>query len=781
MTEETNIKLTSRPLRLVYLARSRDDIANAVRLYTHTWGGVGNFIFPLPTSDDEVIALRQVLRQTDPDYVLMPLTEVLPQLAEVLDSLPCLVRPVTPEEIEDHVQAVNWLHMQGAALSHIGSVIQRQAQRAPQDNQIRVSVPDDPFGFEVMLHGGDPTEHYKELLVDKLAARVLSSPATFSALLKTLLVLSNRSNPLRVSAMGARWQYSWLDVAYDTDPSTLFLFLGDGNGIEAPTAFWNNRKLVFGNKVFLPKDLFLANLHEAITLIGEAIPSIRALYVRTPLDRPAAEDLKGLLRDAFAASGRDVSVMVVYKRFGFDTAPGYLSGGRAEQFSQFVMVDRSVRLRVNAPPGHDNTGFLFGYDAEVKFVSDRELIMPPTRKSSELLSNELERIQNAERNTLGLGRRWLRTVVARCVNRGVAGIAQSGQECRLFIHSDETIIEHHIRATGLRIKPNRHTRYAKGFIKRLGGTDEAMRLTSEGGIEILLALRSDRAQQCGFPLEQIVSYLTSQVANSPSRENVELYLRQLLSAGYVRRGYALTCEICDLRDWYSLESIRESVECNGCAEPIALPYKLHFFYRANELAARFVESGGQAVLMVAHLLRCIDYSGYIQFGGDVLRETEATPFVEVDLLWLTDEVFAIAECKAYRTVGEDQLTEFETSLRSKVSVAPQLGAKVVILGVVASDVDARLFEAVTAIAEQAKGDGIGVHLALNGQLYLWGNEKHEDVRKIDVAQLLPPKPPLTEPRGVGETPDHWGFGGIEEPLSHELLARWEKEFHGQSS
>jgi hypothetical protein len=50
--------------------------------------------------------------------------------------------------------------------------------------------------------------------------------------------------------------------------------------------------------------------------------------------------------------------------------------------------------------------------------------------------------------------------------------------------------------------------------------------------------------------------------------------------------------------------------------------KPEFAYKPNELAARFVEEGGEAVLMTAALLNRIAASAFIKFGGDILHPGE---------------------------------------------------------------------------------------------------------------------------------------------------------------
>lgn len=218
MPEEVNIKVTSHPLRLAYLVNSREDITNALTLYTHTWGGIANYMFPLPQNERDVAALQQAFSQTDPDVVFIPEGELSQKLVEVLDQAPFVYRSVQPPEIHEHANGPNLLHIYGGNLSHAGVILQRLHKLPLPESHVRIVMPNDAFGFALMLHAGNPTDQYRKFLVDRLAAQVLPTPSTFLDFVKTSFVLSSRSNPLIVSAEQARWTWSGFEVAMDTDP-----------------------------------------------------------------------------------------------------------------------------------------------------------------------------------------------------------------------------------------------------------------------------------------------------------------------------------------------------------------------------------------------------------------------------------------------------------------------------------------------------------------------------------------------------------------------------------
>ncbi|AFZ27626.1 hypothetical protein Cylst_5625 [Cylindrospermum stagnale PCC 7417] len=59
---EITLNVKPRPLRLVYLVRNREDLINAVTLYTHVWGSAANAILPIPENDTETNAFKETLK-----------------------------------------------------------------------------------------------------------------------------------------------------------------------------------------------------------------------------------------------------------------------------------------------------------------------------------------------------------------------------------------------------------------------------------------------------------------------------------------------------------------------------------------------------------------------------------------------------------------------------------------------------------------------------------------------------------------------------------------------
>lgn len=246
----------------------------------------------------------------------------------------------------------------------------------------------------------------------------------------------------------------------------------------------------------------------------------------------------------------------------------------------------------------------------------------------------------------------------------------------------------------------------------------------------------------------------------------------------MRRGCSLCCSRCELTDWYPIKDVGEFIECLGCAEFFQLSLKKpEFAYKPNELAARFVEEGGQAVLMTADILYQIVSSAFIKFGGDILHPGEQRPFAEVDLFWVTGDAFILAECKSYHKIKQEEITKIKDSLEKILEVASLINAQVVVLGVVTNSTDVSdLFATVAKVSKQAKEQKIGVHLALNGKLHLWGSVDKTEPWKVKVKELQIDNNFTEEEWSVGESPNNSdSFRVSREFFNHDVLHRWKQE------
>lgn len=182
--------------------------------------------------------------------------------------------------------------------------------------------------------------------------------------------------------------------------------------------------------------------------------------------------------------------------------------------------------------------------------------------------------------------------------------------------------------------------------------------------------------------------------------------------------------------------------------------------------------------MTAALLDRVAPSAFRKFGGDILRPGEKRPFAEVDLFWLTGKALIIAECKSYYNINQEKIEIIKNSLEKTLDdVATSIDAQVVILGVDTKSSNlADLFTIVADAAQKSKERRIGVHLALNGKLHLWGREEVAELWNIQLEHLQVPETPQESKQSVivGRMPQQIrGLSGM--LFNNEVLQRWEQE------
>ena len=800
---EVTLKLNSRPLRLVYLVRNQEDLINAVKLYTHVWGGAANAILPIHEGELEIKAFCSALNSINPDYILTSAESIPSQVSEVLEQLPARQIPVWSEKLEKHTSDSELIRLStgtlstalyNGRLSHIRRVL-RQLHPTPVTNiPIHLVEPGSQYEFELALQGGFPSQSYEDFLKKHFGASVLLSPQNPEQLVKCSLLLSGYFNAASLSINQVR-RANHEGSIWMVDEKILHLFLNDNEKVDVACAFWNCRRFSqLYNKLFLPREEFSKNINSYIALITEAMPSIELVLVTTLLkNQNDALALGTEIKEAFATVGRDIPVTIFYCNFRFNLIQGTAYLGKPTTTTQVITSDRSIRFSPPVPPGHENIDFIFGYDAEVTLASGRQLFMPATPSGAILLSNRPERIEYAEIHQDHREKESLRRETpVRSLTKGVTGTALEEREVRVYIPTDEAVIKQQIKDADLIVQPSEHTKYTKGCIKRLGDFQNAINLLSQKGADILSALvnqESNREEPENYKelgwndIKKFLQQKRHWTANEVSG-TLKQKLKLFLSTGFIRRGYFLKCNTCGFRNWYSIDEVREIVECRGCAEKNQLPLDKQFSYKLNELSYQIVKAGEIAVFMTASILYKIDSSSFLEFGGKLFHPNQAKNFVEIDLFCVTEDTFILAECKSINKIKDrDKLDKKVDSIKEQlernVEAATLLNAQVVVLGIASEipELPQLLQAAVAEVAEKAEEKQVGVHLVLNWKLYLWGSEEITELWRVRSEHLRVKQQPTEEKLSVtvGKLPEQGIRGGSGEMMNSAILKLWKEE------
>jgi len=797
--KEVTLKLTSRPLRLVYLVRNREDFQNAIMLYTHIWGGLTNAIIPIHENGQDIDILKQRIISINPDFIFISYAKTLESLYTILEeTLPVKCISVNTEQVQQHIETKTKIPLgnfpatvfDSTSLSHIGSVL-LEIQNTPLDDSRILGVEQCNFyDFELSIQCGKISNWYRKFLTKHLAANFLKAPQNFEQLIKSSLMLVNDDNPIYLTKIKISKQLIIDPLELGMDCSNLLtIFLADDQDIDMAAAYWNTRSFSqqMANKLYLPKSEVLNNIDQLAEIIWEGIPSIQKILIVINTDIEEAQNLADSLYQAFVRFVGHFRVEVIYQNFPLTFFRGQAYTGSPINTTYIKFEDGSVRFSPPVPIGHQNTEFLFGWEAEVRLASSRRLLLPINKSSAVFLSNSQPQIEWADNNPYG--RDMFIGLSTRVSSQGITGTVSSKQDCCLYIPTDEMVITQRFKDANLKIEINEHTRYAKGFIKRFGGFKKTIDFVNDNGLAICKALErrtednNRQVPQGGYEIINISQWLKNIGINDNTAQNkfVSKHLPVLLSVGLVRRGYNQSCSHCNLTTWYPIERVQEFIECVGCAELFQLPEldKIHFTYKLNELASHFLRNGGDAVLITAAVLYQLMPYSWIQFGGNIHRRDKKASFAEIDVIGLEADTLVLAESKSYSQIKEQHIEQIEESLKKTIEVAKLVNAQIVLLSITTKSSNSELHTVVSKISHEAKDSGIGVHLAINGKLHPWGKEEESALyqggnilAQLRVDEETPEEQLLSVV--VGELPSQ-GFLSSKPLLDDQVMQRWRLE------
>lgn len=547
--EPISFTLSTRPIRVLYVATSQEEVMQAVKLYTHLWGGAANAILPLPMTGADIQRFVRAVRRFDPDVLLTSINRIESPLAAIVNELPSPIRQVTGEAVAGYIEGREPLTLLSGEATHPAALLEQEFPvRVAEPTNIRMLEAGSHFGFELALHFGAASEVYLRYLRDHLGGRILRSPAGPDELIKSLLISAQRVTPASLSLRATRMQatHNFLSTSETTplesdrieSERTLFLFLS-GTDVETSCAFWNSRRAsTHVNKLLLPREPFLQSIPLCLEVlpIPEFFDSV-VVFASVPGDE--ARHIHERIRNYLADRGADVPVAVYHRGVAYEMWRGGAYWGPAASSTRLISTDTSLTFVPAAPPAHDRSRSVFGYDAEIQFTSGAKLSLPRTRSTTRLLLNTTERLQRARENEGGAGELWLRrSQDVRARPGGLAGFTEPGNEVRIYLHPADVLIREVLLGRRIRVRPSKHTRYARGFIRRFGGVEKTLRLIREGGGHIIGAFLRHRGEEGGVSPQRIASHVCARLGCDIPAANllVREHLPRLVAAGLVRRG-----------------------------------------------------------------------------------------------------------------------------------------------------------------------------------------------------------------------------------------------------
>jgi hypothetical protein len=757
------INIQSRPLRLVYLVDNRDEILDAVKFYTHLWGGFANAIFPIPRNEKEVESLKFALSLISPDFVLSS-QKLTDNLAKILEHFSSQYYCLDRDTITEFTEMSHWTDFQ--EFPHIIYLLNEKYPTFLQEGFVNFCDPDGKYSFEIALQEGILSQTYDKFLRERLKAQIFNHPQSIEQLIKTNFVLAFTKQALWLSKLELSkintpgWWYSY--YKWIRNDQGLYLFLDNAHNIEISCDYWNSGLVNKCNKILLPQKEFLENLDRSIDIILEIMPFLEYLYIITSLNMNEANDLAQQIKASFNKKQKDIHLEINYRSLKFNLIPARWYGDQPIRITQMVIKDNSIRFAPVIPSAYRNRNYLFGYDAEIYLDSGKKLFIPAPELSL-TLKKLFYNPHNLHYNLYNTDRIRSKKLGA----KNLTGITSIGEECKFYIPLDEDIIKQFLKDKGLELRINEHTRYAKGFIKHFGGILEAPFIIDKVGVDILRAFVKYKSDVKSLEWCKLQKFLGKECQHQQSEITniLDKKIPEFLEKALIFRGYSPDCPSCNLVNFYPLDRVKEFNECQGCGESFLLPLKSKITYKLNELASKLFETGGLAVLMTLNIFSMINCSSYIQLGGGLLKEGESKNFAEIDLFWLTEYGLTIVECKSIYQVNphkiKNKIQETCEQLKKIITeVSPLIAAKVVVLSMATDLERSSLEDSFKECVELGKKDNIKIHLLLNWELFLEGEEKvnltpevierffpcHHNVEQLNVIEFKKNNPETTNPQ-----------------------------------
>lgn len=765
----------SRPVRLLSVAASETDFTNALELYTHKWGGAADAILPFPTSGQEESRFKRSLSSFNPDLVVLHEDVPADWKDQVDEWTPSPIRSLTAGDVREFSAGGRWMRLSGGAIPHIVAVLNDAVPNFISED-INVRIPDRYYhGLDLTkLYFGVPSSIYTSFLKDQLFAKPIKITGHQQSDVGVWLASRYLSTPWRLTLqnvtrapshqlmVGGRTALE--DMRLDSERS-LQLFVHNGESLHVPCAYWNATRVnQRTNKLIISPEGIISVLELLLDKYSSSGgPHELILFVHS--SKQSAAGVYGRVQRALNRVEPNLPVAVYHQGFGFFEGRGTARWRVAYTESKIAGERNDVRFTPQAPVGHRTGKRVYGFDSEVEVESGRKYSLPPTGISRVLLSNSRDRIAAARERRGGLTWPWLNQAPAiRPASEGIAGTLRVGAECRVHLHPPDYVVKQQLLERGCRMRPSPHTRYARGIVRRLGSLSTAIGLVRKDGALVLKSLVHAVRQQTtttGLLWDALAGRISRdwKIDHGDARELLEEHLPKLLDAGLVRRGVSVPCPDCRLSGWHSLAELDEWVECPGCTHQFILPDEstVEYYLVPNELAARFISEGGRAVLMTAGVLRQLDRSAIVQFGGFLTRSGEDDPFGEVDLISLSYRRIVVAECKDFFSVTEDKIAEVVDSLRSTLDTAREIDADHVVLGLCVDGDPDELVERLLTQQENMGGDDAPFDIILNNEIWVSEEEGFMEPNKVSFDEEV--STTSESDNRIGSMAHSIGFGG----------------------
>ena len=710
--------LSVRPLRLAFLVNAegpKEELLKYIAYNTSIWGGQSNFFIPVRGSAITDNWWNVLLRH-DPDKVIFCGISDEQLVTEVENR----IQPFREWKWSDKVTEHHDIGLDGFGSVPLRYVLRHIYEQKKPIQRSGIWVPkgadNSPLSFCVASHFGRMEKNLYDIYVEDFKAEEVEFDCNnLGGYLEGISRFRDWLSPLNMTEYGLS---SSTDGMAGTLGFNIVLLEVDALA-ENFSVFWNlrvSRRMRPNGTVLLPFGIL--NEGNNLQVLGEWC-NAQITWTNLITLVSASVDADGLskLRDKLRPllSGR-FRIECWYDRFFFGRYRTYESKNRDE----IRVAGRTLTLRVPKPSWGERarSGMQWVVDIDLQDPSRVGIGYIPPRFSK--LNYLLAREPNFLFQEYYL--RSTRELLCRCVD-------ESTDYVSITLPEDEKLFQTLLVSKGYQPKTTDKCRYAKGMVKLLGSYEEAKILRDPRVRELLYTMQDGSA----FTLDNMKQFfkLGKDLAQL---EKMESLVADLALKGILLRGYQLQCPACDLRHWYGLAEMEETISCAGCLTRLQPPIGAPFCYRLNELFVRGIKQGSIPLLLAILILSNLGHESYLFVPG--VKVTKEDKTVDLDILAACNGHLIVVESKDLKQgLTKDTATELIEQLPDIAAIAQDIGARVVILSTLLEEPSKELDEVIARLVQQYPD--LAFRQALRADLERGYLASGEPEAPMEIQDLLP--------------------------------------------
>lgn len=782
MKREIHTTTQIRPPKFVWLVDSVKSLENATQSLVHLWGGSGSYVFPVPRKPKELALFQTCLMLADPDIVIGNRERLPGEVVKIVDRQGVHFIPYVPENrlltVWNEDRLVDYKDR--VFVSTLASL--RGVDRLPPILMAGEQSAQYRLGIDVQ--GGIAGDALKSFLTKRAKVSLLKEIGSFGEYLRgSLLLAQNRSvRSLGVEGLGSSMHPLVHHETQCTDFLCVYLYRKDDYRI--PSLYWNHSGVMRENKMLVPQSQFVNNIEDVCRFLIGAFEKPKHLYVFCNMSKGDAKTVQYRLATTMEALySKQVHVKVEYKPnyYGWDYRV-LTWGPKTPDSTVLEDGDEEVQVSAIVPACCESTATMFAYSLSITNEEDNIVALPNNELISRILTYGSRLIDYYAPKYERLSK-WHSNAMVRANDGALQGLAserllnRSRAGVRVYLPSNTDIARLYVEQKGYVIRPNDPAHYARAFLRNYGTLDSRHREWLGNDMVVATVLRNNKSS-CVYGLKQIKVKVTKLAKQTDRTEKSEIdvagSLKRLIAAGLVRRGYNIACEQCGYKEWHSIGVVSEQVQCLGCGGNTVVPLDVGFTYRLSELALRFFESGGYAVVRAILAFHCVLRPGLVEICGEIWPNRDAkNALFDIDVLRIAEDEIAIVECKDWFRISKSEKRDLRRLLPRLIEAGVSLGVDAIYVAVYSPDDYDSLLPILKSQVMNAKKEGIALRALMNDKLYQWKIERRKLVSEIlgmDYARIdRSPDAALLHRFTVGNGPSSYGSGIMSQSMAEGYL------------